>query len=62
MDGPRDYHTKRCKSEKDKYNMISLICGISKKNDTNELIYKIQTHKKQIYVTKGKGIKLGIWG
>ena len=28
MDGPRDYHTKRSKSEKDKYHMISLICGI----------------------------------
>ena len=26
MDGPRDYHTKWRKS--DKYNMISLICGI----------------------------------
>ena len=26
MDGPRDYHTKRSKS--DKYNMVSLICGI----------------------------------
>ena len=34
----------------------------SQKNDTNELIYKIQTHKKQTYVTKGKGIKLWIWG
>ena len=28
MDGPRDYHTKRNKSEKDKYHMILLICGI----------------------------------
>ena len=27
MDGPRDYHTKRSKSERDKY-MLSLICGI----------------------------------
>ena len=27
MDGPRDYHTKRSNSDKDKY-MISLICGI----------------------------------
>ena len=28
MDGPRDYHTKWSKSEKDKYHMSSLICGI----------------------------------
>ena len=28
MDGPRDYHTKWSKSEKkDKYHIISLICG-----------------------------------
>ena len=29
-------------TEKDKYHMISLICGIYK-NDTNELIYNIET-------------------
>ena len=28
MDGPTDYHTKWSKSEKDKYHMIALICGI----------------------------------
>ena len=28
MDGPPDYHTKSSISEKDKYHMISLICGI----------------------------------
>ena len=31
MDGPRDYHTKWSKSEKDKYHMLSLTCGIFKK-------------------------------
>ena len=42
-------------TEKDKYHMISLTCGIQK-NDTNELIYKTeidsqrQTHnRKQTY-------------
>ena len=30
-------------TEKDKYHMILLICGIFKKNDTNELIYKTET-------------------
>ena len=28
MDGPREYHTKWNKSEKDKYHVISLICGL----------------------------------
>ena len=28
IDGPRDYHTKWNKSERDKYCMISQICGI----------------------------------
>ena len=28
MDGPRDYHIKWSQTEKDKYPMISLICGI----------------------------------
>ena len=28
MEGPRDYHTKWSKSEKDKYHMIPLTCGI----------------------------------
>ena len=28
MDGPRDYHTKWRKSEKDQYHMRSLICGL----------------------------------
>ena len=31
MDGTRDYHTKWRKSDKDKYHMILLICGIFKK-------------------------------
>ena len=41
MDGPRDYHTKWSKSEKDKYHKTSFICGILK-NDTNELIFKTE--------------------
>ena len=28
MDGPRDYHTKQGKSDKDKYHMTSPICAI----------------------------------
>jgi len=37
MDGLRDYHTK-----KDRYHIVSLIHGISKKKATNELIYKTE--------------------
>ena len=44
-------------TEKDKFHMIPLICGILK-NDTNELIYKIETDsqttiRKQTYGCQG---------
>ena len=29
-------------TEKDKYHMISILCGIQKKKHTNELIYKAE--------------------
>ena len=55
--GPRDYHTKLSNSEKDKYHMISLICGILK-NDTNELIYKteieLQMQKTNLWLPGGR--------
>ena len=45
-------------TEKDKYHMISLVCGI-KKNDRNELIYKTETdsqnQKTNLWLPKGKG-------
>ena len=41
MDGPRDYHTKWNKSDKER--QISYVK--SEKNDTNELIYKTETHR-----------------
>ena len=40
-DGPRDYHIKWSKSEKEKYHNITYMWSL--KNDTNELIYKIET-------------------
>ena len=59
MDGPRDYHTKWSKS--DKYHIILLICGMWKKNDTNELIYKTamdsQMSKTNLQLPKRKS-----WG
>ena len=62
MDGPRDYHTKWGKSDKDKHHRISLICGI-------KLCYKwtylqkrnTHRHKKQTYgYQRGKGVEKGL--
>ena len=58
MDGPRDYHIKLRKPDKDKY-MISLMWNL-KKNDTNELIYKTEidseTQKTNLWLPKwGRG-------
>ena len=52
MDGPRDCHTKWSKSERDKYHMILLLCGILK-NDSNELIYKTEIDSQTFWLTKG---------
>ena len=44
-------------TEKDKYHMISLICG-TKKNYINELIYKTEIDsdiKSNLWLPKGKG-------
>ena len=41
MDKPRGCHSKQSYPEKDKY-IISFTCGIQKKKDTNDLIYKIE--------------------
>ena len=43
-------------TEKDKYYMISLIHGIKKKRDTNELICKAdsETLKSNLWIPKGK--------
>ena len=45
MDGPRDYHTKSSQKEKDKYHMISLICGISNMTQMNLFTKQKQTHR-----------------
>ena len=50
------YEMKFSQSEKEKYQMISLICGIL--NDINELIYKaeiaLQTIEDTLTITKGE--------
>ena len=45
MDGPRDYHTKRSKSERDKYHMILLTCGIQNMTQKNISMTQNQTHR-----------------
>ena len=52
MDEPRDYHAKRTKSE-ERQIWFPLYVE-SKKNDTNELIYKIDTN---VWLPEGKGIE-----
>jgi len=43
MDGPRDYHTKWCKSERERQIPPNTTCMWILKYDTSELIYKTAT-------------------
>ena len=52
MDGCRDYHTKWGKPE-DKYHMISLYVE-SKKNNTDELIYRNRLIENKLMVNEGE--------
>ena len=61
MDGARAYNAKQNKSKKDKYHMISLICGILR-NKTNEQSKKekdkprnrLSTTENKLMVTRGE--------
>ena len=58
MDGPRDFHTKWRKSDKDRQILYDIAYMWNLKNDTNELIHRTDIdsrHKKQTMVTKGEG-------
>ena len=62
MDGPIML-SEISQTEKDKYSVISLICGIYK-NNTNECICKkkqTHRHRKQTYVYQRGRDKLGVW-
>jgi len=54
MDGPREYYTKRSKSDKDKY---QITCMQDLKNDANEFVYKTeidsQTQKTDLCLPNG---------
>ena len=58
MDGSRDYHTKWSKSDKDKYHMIWLICGLSLKMIQKNLkIEEINTNFEiKLLVTIGETV------
>ena len=56
MDELRDYHTKLSQTEKEKYHMISCICGILKLIQMNCFTIQKQTHRhrEQIYGYMGR--------
>ena len=43
MDGPKDYHTKRSKSERERQMPYDITYMWNLKYDTNELIYETET-------------------
>ena len=57
----RDYYTKRSKSDKDKYHMISIISEIKKMIQMNLFTKQKQTHRhrKQTYGYKGERVGEG---
>ena len=65
MDGPRDYHTKQSKSDRERQTLYDTIYMCNLKNDTNELIDNIeidsQTQKTNLWFPKEKGSSQG-WG
>ena len=55
MDGTRDSHTKRSKSEKDKYHMVSLVTGIYTAQMNISTEKKIIDLENRLVVGKGEG-------
>ena len=51
MNGPRDYYTKQSKQSRVRQMLYDITYLWKLKNDTNELIYEIDSHRcrKQIY-------------
>ena len=67
MDGPRDYHTKWSKSNRERQIAYDITYMWILKYDTNELLYKIETdlwHREQTCGCQeagGMGDGLGFW-
>ena len=71
IDGPRHYHTKWSKTEKDKHHMVLCICWflkIKRERERYKQTYiqnktNLKTWKTNLWLPKGKskGGKLGVW-
>ena len=68
VDGPRDYHTKWSKSERERQILHDITYMWNLKYDTKELIYERETDsdiENKLMVTKGERVwgrdKLGVW-
>ena len=67
MDAPKNYHIEWSKSEKNKYRMISLTCGIFKKRYKWTYLQNSNGRtdiQNKLMVTKGERggrNKLGVW-
>ena len=64
MDGPRDYHTKLSKSERERQIPYDIIYMWNLKYDTNELIYETetQTERTNLWLPRGSGLGEGRTG
>ena len=69
MDRPRDYHTKQSQKGEDKSDDITYMWSLN--YDTNDLIYKVETHSQtsrtnRLRVSKAepgsRREELGVWG
>ena len=59
MDGPRDYHTKWSKSDRERQISYAITYMWNLKNDTNELIYKTERLtdiENKLMVTEGEEV------
>ena len=66
MDGPRHYHTKRSKSERERQTPYDITHMWNLKYDTNEPIYKTETdsqsERTDLWLPRGRGVGEGRTG
>ena len=65
MDGPREYHTKWSKSERERQILYDITYILSLKYDTNELTYETETdsqiENRLVVVGAREKEGLGVW-
>ena len=61
MDGPRNYHTKWSKSERERQIPYNITYMWNLKYDTNELIYETKTDSQRtdLWLPRGRGVREG---